>query len=350
MEIHVIKEGIDAIAGMMIVLSPQSNYGKELKKYFRRKRIMNTKVLVLSIVAVLLVSITFLTGEQASNEVKKSGVTLFMDGQKDRLMIVGENDNSPVMKIERIMFNGKDYTEYAKELISSYPTSFASGKMLIFGNEGAALKGNQWKCPKGIIFIPGEKEIIIAHASDIRYNQMAQTVAAKEVSMLKSYLGKEEKEEKKLDHMTLDLSSKTIRTGITLLMDARKNSLTILGEDDNFREKKIERIMYNGKDYTEYATELISSQPMSFASSKMLIFGNEGVVGRGNEWKCPKGIIFIPGEKELIIAHASDITYNEKAQTVNAKEVSMLKSYLGKEEKEEKKLDQMTLDLTWRKK
>ena len=169
---------------------------------------MKTKCLVLSIVTFLLASIPLLSGEQMTNEIKKAGFTIFMDSRKDTLTIVENDENSSGNKFERIMFNDQDYTKYAAELLRSYPMSFASSKLVIFGNEGATLINDEWKCPKGIIFIPGEKEIMIAHASDIIFNEKTQTVDAKEVSIVKSCLGNKEKEEKKLDHWTLDLTGK----------------------------------------------------------------------------------------------------------------------------------------------
>ncbi len=142
------------------------------------------------------------------------------------------------------------------------------------------------------------------------------------------------------------MMSKEKKTGATYLMDAKKDTLIVIGEGKGEKGSgEVSRIFFNSRDYTGLVRKLIKSTPLSYASSKILIFSMEKVEYRADVWKCKKGKVFIPEESKVIYIEATDIEYREEDQVLNGKNakigVNDLKGNLGKEEH----FDEFSVDL-----
>ena len=133
---------------------------------------------------------------------------------------------------------------------------------------------------------------------------------------------------------------------MTLYMNSEKNSLMI-SESPGNKQKKIGKIYYNMKDYTKFIKKVLDSQPLTFASDKLLIFGPKEIIHKANVWSCSHGTVFIPGESEALIIKMSVIRYNEKTLVLTGKDSSKRRIPLDENLKEEvEELKEMTLDLS----
>jgi hypothetical protein len=111
-------------------------------------------------------------------------------------------------------------------------------------------------------------------------------------------------------------------------MNPDKNTLIVSDSMEN-------KIFFCEKDYTKYVAERIKNEPLTFASSKVLIFGAGIVKYNAGRAVCGKGTIFIPGNKELLWIQASDIIYDEENQKLTCTDGSLKKINLENDQKEE---------------
>ncbi len=98
---------------------------------------------------------------------------------------------------------------------------------------------------------------------------------------------------------------------ITYYMYPGQNKLVVDEPTEKSAGEKIVKIFFNDKDYTRFAEKLLASQPLCFASCRVLVFGKERMVHKNKQWQCDAGTLFIPGEKEILIIDASRISLDE---------------------------------------
>jgi len=136
------------------------------------------------------------------------------------------------------------------------------------------------------------------------------------------------------------------KTSMTIYMDSEKNRLVVNEPSGEFAAKEIEKIFFNKKDYTRFAEKLMSSQPLCFASSRILIFGKAKIVLKNEQWQCDAGTLFIPGEKEILIIDASGISLDEDLQMLNIKNAKVKQISLDKNLEVEKEQQGIIMDLS----
>ena len=274
---------------------------------------------------------------------KKTTASIYMNPEKNTLWVTDQLEGSGSKKMNRIFFNDKDYTTFAGELLDKYPLSFASCNFLIFGKNKAVLSGDQLECRGGIVFIPRNDEVLIIKLSDISYNERTRIIKGNNAKWKKIALSENKVEEKELKKMSLNLSSPT---GVTIHMNSIDDTLTVTGHGLSDIDGKIQEVIFNNKDYTKFVETLIASQPLCFASSRILIFGEGSAELIDGQWKCDRGIIFIPGEKEIRIIDATGISFNEKRRILKAKNAKIEKLSLNMKHKETKEEPEMTVDFS----
>jgi len=103
----------------------------------------------------------------------------------------------------------------------------------------------------------------------------------------------------------------------TYYMYPGENKLVINETTEKSTGKEMVKIFFNDKDYTRFAEKLLVSQPLCFASCRFLVFGKERMVHKNKQWQCDAGLLFIPGEKEILIIDASRISLDEDEKILN---------------------------------
>lgn len=103
----------------------------------------------------------------------------------------------------------------------------------------------------------------------------------------------------------------------TYYMYPVENRLVVDEPKEKSTGKEMVKIFFNDIDYTRFAEKLLASQPLCFASSRVLVFGNERMVHENKKWQCGAGILFIPGEKEILVIDASRISLDEDEKILN---------------------------------
>ncbi len=169
---------------------------------------MNVKgefVLFFLVFGILAISL-FAEGVTQTKDKKKTKISIYMDSQKDRLMVTEPSEGFSSKEIDKIIFNNKDYTKFAKKLLSSQPLCFASSRILIFGKESVKLINDQWKCAEGVLFIPGKKEILIITAVGISFDEGKKVLELKSAKVETISLDKKRKEKQEHQEMIIDLS------------------------------------------------------------------------------------------------------------------------------------------------
>ncbi|MCX6584805.1 MAG: hypothetical protein NT166_31920 [Candidatus Aminicenantes bacterium] len=135
---------------------------------------MNKKFEVIFILLVIVIMGSFLfagvTNPTLENE-KTRITTYYMYPGQNKLVVDEPTEKSAGKQMVKIFFNDKDYTRFAEKLLASQPLCFASCRVLVFGKKKMVLKNKQWQCKKGILFIPGEKEILVIDASRISLDE-----------------------------------------------------------------------------------------------------------------------------------------------------------------------------------
>jgi hypothetical protein len=170
---------------------------------------MNVKLfLILLFTALIVVGCSIKTGK-VNVQKKRAGMTLYMEELKDKLTVSeAGNTRKELGKIDKIFYNNKNYTSYAKELIDSRPMVFASPRFLIFGEGEVCLKSSVWKCPAGIVFIPGGKDVSFMEAKQISYHEEKEILKGENVILRKISLEGKEKEEHKSGNISIDFKTK----------------------------------------------------------------------------------------------------------------------------------------------
>jgi hypothetical protein len=105
----------------------------------------------------------------------------------------------------------------------------------------------------------------------------------------------------------------------TYYMYPGENKLVVNEPNEKSAGKEMVKILFNDKDYTRFAEKLLASQPLCFASCRLLVFGKEKMVLKNKQWQCDEGILFIPGEKEISIINASRISLDEDTKILDIK-------------------------------
>ena len=137
---------------------------------------------------------------------ESGGTVYYMNSEKKTLYIVegmdGKNDPANNFKI---YLDNIDYTRFVKDLIASYPLSFASGQLMIFSKNKVEFKSDKWVCAKGTIFIPKTSEVIIIYGSDIIVDDENELLKVKDSKLKKFDLDNNLKEENSDKEFSLDL-------------------------------------------------------------------------------------------------------------------------------------------------
>ncbi|MGE5341902.1 MAG: hypothetical protein ACM3SY_10540 [Candidatus Omnitrophota bacterium] len=166
---------------------------------------MKNKKLMLVIFSILLFSPFIFTMSMENSTPENEGLILRMNNKENQLIINDTAVGDPRAKVQKVFFNGKDYTDYIKDLMKSNRLAFGSSRFLIFGETAAALNGDQVTCAGGTIFIPGETENILLDAKEIRFDENTQILNAKEATVTTVLLSNNQKEQKSMVDISLDL-------------------------------------------------------------------------------------------------------------------------------------------------
>ncbi|MCI0471934.1 MAG: hypothetical protein L0Y73_09760 [Candidatus Aminicenantes bacterium] len=167
---------------------------------------MNLKILpVLLVSALCLVAISLLISCKQGSDTMS--YIYYMDSQKGELRIV-EKKAAEGEEPNKIFFDNKDYTPYARELFSRHTMIFACNDLLIFGQGKAVIKGDEVTCPEGVIFIPQARKIYILTAKDIVFNEVKKTINCSHAVLEEIPMNGEKKVAKTLDgSITIDLKT-----------------------------------------------------------------------------------------------------------------------------------------------
>jgi hypothetical protein len=166
---------------------------------------MNIKGLTLFILTIMFTSLFVVAVNTGNGKPEKDGLIILMNSKQNRLVVQDSDKNTPNERIEKILFNGKDYTAYADELIKTRPLALISARFLIFGENYVTLTGDTWTCKEGIVFIPREKEVIFIDARDIVFHDDTQVFNAKDARISTLSLENKQKEEKSTTDLSINL-------------------------------------------------------------------------------------------------------------------------------------------------
>lgn len=170
---------------------------------------MNKKleIILISLVLVTMGALLFAGVENPTSDKKKTKITTYyMYPGENKLVVDESTEKSTGKEIVKIFFNNKDYTRFAEKLLASQPLCYASCRVLVFGKKRMVLKNEQWQCKKGILFIPGEKEILIIDASRISLDEDTKILNIRSGKVKHISIDTNLEVEKEQQKMVMDLS------------------------------------------------------------------------------------------------------------------------------------------------
>ena len=169
---------------------------------------MNLKILpVLLVSALCLVAILQLLSCKGGAKEEAVSYIYYMDSQKGELRIV-EKKAAEGEEPNKIFFDNKDYTPFARELFSRHTMIFACNDLLIFGEGKAVINDDKVNCLEGVIFIPREQKIYILKAKDIVFQEAKKTIICSHAVLEEIPMNGEKKVAKTLDSsITIDLKT-----------------------------------------------------------------------------------------------------------------------------------------------